>query len=85
MRLRELVQDFILICLFCFVFFKGTILAPNPFHSYVDLIYSNELEIKNTAVFHICFIFEYIIELDANGKLKTQLYDKQDSFRPNAV
>jgi hypothetical protein len=34
----------------------------NQFHSYFDSIYPNELEIEDSTVFNICFVFGYIIE-----------------------
>jgi hypothetical protein len=59
----------------------------NQIYTYVDLIYPSELEIKNNE-FEIkntteCFTSSYLdilMKLDTNGKLTTQLYDKQDDF-----
>jgi hypothetical protein len=51
------------------------------FRSYVDSIYSNELEIKDTTE---CSTFasylDVSLKLDTNGKITTQLYDKRDDF-----
>jgi hypothetical protein len=51
------------------------------FHSYVDLIYPKELEIKDTTE---CSTFasylDVLLKLDTNGKLTTQLYKKRDDF-----
>jgi hypothetical protein len=58
----------------------------NQFHSYVDLIYSNKLEIKDTTE---CFTFasylDVLLKLDINGKMTTQLYDKRDDFNLSIV
>jgi hypothetical protein len=35
----------------------------NQFHIYVDSICPKELEIKDTTVLHICFVFRFIIEI----------------------
>jgi hypothetical protein len=53
----------------------------NQFHTYVDSIYPNELEIKDTtecstSAFHL----EILLKMDTNGKLTTQLYDKRDDI-----
>jgi hypothetical protein len=47
-------------------------LNNSQFHSYVDSIYPNELEIK----FYICFVFR----CNTNGKITSQLYYKLDDF-----
>ena len=31
-------------------------------------------------VFHVCFILDILLNIDINGKLTTQLYDKRDDF-----
>jgi hypothetical protein len=49
----------------------------NNFHSYVDLIYSNELEIKDTSK---CSTSDVLLKLDTNGKLQTQFYHKTYGF-----
>jgi hypothetical protein len=52
----------------------------DQFHSYVDPIYPNELEIKDTT--ESCTTASYLdvmLNIDADGKL-TQLYDKRDDF-----
>jgi hypothetical protein len=53
----------------------------NQFHSYVYSIYSNELEIKDTTE---CSTSESYLDmsmnLDANDKLMTQLYDERNDF-----
>jgi hypothetical protein len=51
----------------------------DQFHTYVDSIYSNELEIKDTT--ECCTSASYLdilLKLDNNSKL--QLYDKRDDF-----
>jgi hypothetical protein len=55
----------------------------NQFHTYVDSIYPYELEIKDTIVFHICYVI--LLKFDTNGKLTTQLYDKRDDFNISIV
>jgi hypothetical protein len=58
----------------------------NQFHTYVDSIYPNELEIKDTT--KCCTSASYLVillKLDTNGKLTTQLYDKWDDFNFSIV
>ena len=51
------------------------------FHTYVDLIYPSELEIKDTTESSISASYlDILVNRDINGKLTTQLYDKQDDF-----
>ena len=51
------------------------------FHSYVDSIYPNELEIKDTTECSTSASYlDVLLKLDTNGKLTTQLYDKRDDF-----
>ena len=53
----------------------------NQFHSYVDLIYPSELEIKDTTESSTSASYlDILIKIDADGKLTTQLYDKRDDF-----
>jgi hypothetical protein len=56
------------------------------FHSYVDSVYPNELEIKDTTE---CSTFTYyldvLLKLDTNCKSMTQLYDKRDDFNFSIV
>ena len=50
-------------------------------HTYVDLIYPSELEIKDTTESSISASYlDILVNRDINGKLTTQLYDKQDDF-----
>jgi hypothetical protein len=49
----------------------------NQFHSYIDSIYPKKLEIKDTTK---CSISVISLELNTNGKIKAQLYDKRDYF-----
>jgi hypothetical protein len=49
------------------------------FHNYVNLIYANELEIKDTtesdkSASHL----DILLNIDSNGRLTTSLYDKRD-------
>jgi hypothetical protein len=51
----------------------------NQFHKYVDSIYPNGLEIKDTAECSTSASdLDILLKLDTNGKLTTQLYDKQE-------
>ena len=53
----------------------------NDFHSYVDSIYPNELEIKDTTESSMSASYlDILLNIDINGKLTTQLYDKRDDF-----
>jgi hypothetical protein len=49
----------------------------DQFHSYVDSIYSSELEIKDTTELSTSASY---LDVLLNGKLTTQLYDKRDYF-----
>ena len=54
----------------------------NPkFSDYIDVIYSNELEIKDTtdAPKWVNYL-DLHLEFDGDGKLFTQLYDRRDDF-----
>jgi hypothetical protein len=51
----------------------------NHFHSYVDSIYPNELETKDTTESSTSASYlDVLIKFDTNGKITTQLYDKRD-------
>jgi hypothetical protein len=51
------------------------------FHSYVDSIYPIELEIKDTTESSTSASYlDVLLNIDADGKLTTQLYDKLDNF-----
>jgi hypothetical protein len=51
------------------------------FHSYVHLIYPDELEIKDTMEYDKSASYLYILlNIDFNGTLPTLLYDKGDNF-----
>ena len=53
----------------------------NDFHSYVDSIYPNKLEIEDTTEFTMSASYlDILLNIDIKGKLTTQLYDKQDDF-----
>jgi hypothetical protein len=56
------------------------------FHSYVDSIYPNELEIKGTSGCSASASYlDVLLKLDINGKMMTQLYDKRDDFNFSIV
>jgi hypothetical protein len=58
----------------------------NHFHSCIDSIYPNELEIKALhVVFHTCFYADIVLKLCVNAKLKTPIYDKLDDFNFSIV
>ena len=58
----------------------------NHFHSYVDSIYPNELEIKDTTECSTSASYlDVLLKLDTNSKLTTQLYDKWDDFNFSIV
>jgi hypothetical protein len=51
----------------------------NHSHSYVDSIYPNELEIKDTTECSTSASYlDVLLKLNTNGKLTTQLYDERD-------
>jgi hypothetical protein len=53
----------------------------NHFHAYVDSIYPNELEIKDTTECSTSASYlDVLLKFDTNGKLTIQLYDKRDTF-----
>jgi hypothetical protein len=53
----------------------------DQFHSYVDSIYPSELEIKDTTKSSTSASFlDVLLNIGADGKLTTQLYDKRDDF-----
>jgi hypothetical protein len=53
----------------------------DQFHSYVDSIYPSELEIKDTTESSTSASYlDVLLNIDAGGKLTTQLYDKRDDF-----
>jgi hypothetical protein len=56
------------------------------FHSYVDSIYPNELQIKDTTECSTSASYlDVLLKLDTNGKLTTQFYDKRDDFNFSIV
>jgi hypothetical protein len=58
----------------------------NQFHSYVDSIYPNEREIKDTTECSTSASYlDVLLKLDTNGKITTQLYDKWDDFNFSIV
>ena len=53
----------------------------DQFNSYVDSIYPSELEIKDTAESSTSASYlDVLLNIDADGKLTTQLHDKRDDF-----
>ena len=53
----------------------------NQFHSYVDSIYPNKLEIKDTTECSTSASYlDALLKLNTNGKITTQLYDKRNDF-----
>jgi hypothetical protein len=53
----------------------------SQFHSYVNSIYPNELEIKDTTECSTsASCLDVLLKLDTNSKITTQLYDKRDYF-----
>jgi hypothetical protein len=60
----------------------------NQLHSHVESIYPNEPEIKDTCVPESSIYASYLdvlLKLDTNGKITTQLYDKQNDFNFSIV
>jgi hypothetical protein len=61
--------------------YRRRLINKNQFHSYVDLIYSNELEIEDaTECFNCAFYLYILLKLDTHGKITTHLYEKRDDF-----
>jgi hypothetical protein len=53
----------------------------DQFHSYVDFIYPSKLEIKDTTESSTSASYlDLLLNIDADGKLTTQLYDKRGDF-----
>jgi hypothetical protein len=52
---------------------------------YVDSIYPNELEIKDTQCSTSASYLDTLLKVDINGKLTTKLYDKRDDFNFSIV
>jgi hypothetical protein len=53
----------------------------DQFHSYIDSIYPNELEIKDTTEPSTSASYlDVLLNIDVGGKLTTQLYDNRDDF-----
>jgi hypothetical protein len=53
---------------------------------YVDSIYPNELEIKDTTECPTSASYlDILLKLDTNGKITTQLYDKRNNFNFSIV
>jgi hypothetical protein len=56
-------------------------ISNNQFHSHVDLIYPNDMEIKDTTESSTSALYlDVVLKLETNGKITTQLYDKRDYF-----
>jgi hypothetical protein len=67
---------------------KQTIFYFRPNNTYVDSIYPNELEIKDTTECSTSASYlDVLLKLDTNGKLTnhSQLYDKRDDFDSSIV
>jgi hypothetical protein len=61
----------------------GDVLSINnhDFHSYVYLIYPDELEINDTIESDKSASYlDILLNIDSNGRLTTPLYDKRDDF-----
>jgi hypothetical protein len=55
-------------------------------HSYVDSIYPNELEMKDSTERSTSASYlDVLLKLDTNDKIMTQLYDKRDDFNISIV
>ena len=51
------------------------------FHNYVQLIYPDELEIKDTTEFDKSVSYlDILLKIDSIGRLTFSLYDKRDDF-----
>jgi hypothetical protein len=58
----------------------------NQFHTYVDSIYTNELEIKDTTECSTSALYlDRLLKLDTNCKLTIQIYDKRDDLNVSIV
>jgi hypothetical protein len=58
----------------------------NQFYSYVDSIYPNELEIKDTIGCSTSASYlDVLLKLNTNSKIKTQLYDERNVFNFSIV
>ena len=56
-------------------------LNNSRFGDFVDRIYPIELEIKDTTdTDRFASYFDLHLEIDSEGQLRTQLYDKRDDF-----
>ena len=64
----------------------GLSINNDNFHSYVDMIYPGELEIKDTTESDTSASYlDILLEKDTNGNLTTKLYDKRDDFNFSIV
>jgi hypothetical protein len=58
----------------------------SQFYSYVDSIYPNELEIKDTTECSTSASYlDVLLKLDTNGKITTQFYYKRNDFNFSIV
>jgi hypothetical protein len=57
----------------------------NQFHTYVDSIYPNELEIKDNTECSTSASYLDILKLDTNDKLTTYVYGKRGDFNFSIV
>ena len=56
-------------------------LNNSQFHDYMQLIYPNELEVKDTTdTLKSASYLDLYLEINNGGRLKTKLYDKHDDF-----
>jgi hypothetical protein len=56
-------------------------LNNSQFHDYMQLIYPNELEVKDTTdTLKSASCFDLHLEINNGGRLKTKLYDNYDDF-----
>jgi hypothetical protein len=66
------------------VAFNSTMFYPSIMigsHSYVDSIYPSELDINDTTESYTSASYlDVLLNIDAGGKLTTQLYNKQNDF-----
>jgi hypothetical protein len=63
------------------IYWQRFYIKNNQFHSYIDWIYSNDLEINDTTKCSISALYLHILlKVDTDGKVTDQLYDKGHDF-----